>query len=107
MAYTLTGRSARVIIPSRQAAHYMTERGKKAGRPKEILTSGTSNLQLEIPAEVARAFELYAVRIRKKRVAVVREYLEDVLVREGLLEVHIRKDPDTGRVMKSYKVIEP
>jgi len=85
----------------------MTQKRKKAGRPKEIVTSGTYNLQLEIPAEVARAFELYAVRVRKKRVAIVREYLEDLLVKAGLLKVHVKRDPESDRETKSYEVVEP
>ncbi|MBI2933127.1 MAG: hypothetical protein HYY16_15900 [Planctomycetes bacterium] len=83
----------------------MVPRRAKAGRKKQFETRAWSFVSLQLPGELGRALDRYAFDARKKKAAVIREYLEWLLEREGYLRVVVRKDPE-GREVRSYEAIE-
>lgn len=77
----------------------------RPGRRKQIETPGFKLLSTLLPQEVWRALKIYCFHNDKKQAAIIRDRLERFLESEGLLKIHVTRDPE-GREIRSYEVVE-
>jgi hypothetical protein len=80
---------------------------RKAGGRKRIETTRVRYFSRVVPDDLGQAWAQYALDTRKRRTDVARELLESLLVEQGYLRIHRKKDPDTGHEVIVYEALRP
>jgi hypothetical protein len=78
----------------------------KPGRKASIEAEQWKNFAMPLPKEMWRAWSRFALDHDTSLTAMVFEHVEKLLVEGGYLRVHVKKDPATGREIRSYESIE-
>ena len=78
----------------------------RPGRKANIEAEEWKNFAMPLPKEMWRAWSRYVLDQDSSLTAMVFQHIEDLLVREGYLRVTVKKDPATGRDIRSYEAID-
>lgn len=76
------------------------------GRKRQYQTEAWKYFSIRLPKELWRAWSRYAVDQGMRRSELTVAHLEELLIKAGYLKVVRSKDPETGREVKSYQVVE-